>query len=84
MRRSVSIWFTAAVPLVLAARVDTPAAPTRLGQLRCASADIAASSIWADRRGTIGNGALYALFKPVNWNGDVVYFAHGIIDPRSP
>jgi pimeloyl-ACP methyl ester carboxylesterase len=84
MRRSVSIWFTAAVPLVLAACADNvpTAPPSRTGASLRASADIAGSSIWADQvEGTTGKGAMYALFKPVNWNGDVVYFAHGIIDP---
>ena len=32
-------------------------------------------------KGRPADGALYALFKPVNWNGDVIYYAHGIIDP---
>jgi pimeloyl-ACP methyl ester carboxylesterase len=39
--------------------------------------------VWADHaEGTTANGAQYALYKPVNWNGDVVYYAHGIVDPE--
>ena len=34
--------------------------------------------------GDNGHGAMYALFKPANWNGDVVYYAHGIVDAALP
>src|SRR4249919_3881915 len=85
MRRTVSMWMAAVVPLVLAACADnlstSPTARTRLSSGRLAS-DIAPSSLWADQvEGTTADGALYALFKPVDWNGDVIYYAHGIIDP---
>jgi len=50
-----------------------------------ASTDVTPSSIWADQvEGVTATGAPYALFKPVNWNGDVVFYAHGIIDPALP
>jgi pimeloyl-ACP methyl ester carboxylesterase len=50
------------------------------------------SSISADRqaagprevRGEIGPGALYALFLPANWNGDLVVYAHGYFFPTDP
>ena len=85
MRRSVSMWMAAVVPLVLAACADnvptSPLARTSLSGARAAS-DVGPSSLWADQvEGTTADGALYALFKPVNWNGDVIYYAHGIIDP---
>src|SRR4051812_40828512 len=83
MRRSVT-WFTAVVPLMLAACADNvPTSPGRIGATsRGASAGVSPTSIWADQvEGTTGPGSLYALYKPVNWNGDVIYFAHGIIDP---
>jgi pimeloyl-ACP methyl ester carboxylesterase len=34
--------------------------------------------------GTTGEGAQYSVFVPVNWNGDVVYYAHGIKDVAEP
>lgn len=34
--------------------------------------------------GTIGPGALYALDKPENWNGDLVLYLHGYTPPGSP
>jgi pimeloyl-ACP methyl ester carboxylesterase len=34
--------------------------------------------------GEIGPGAHYGFYVPDNWNGDVVFFAHGLVDPNSP
>jgi len=34
--------------------------------------------------GVIGDGADYGIFVPANWNGDVVFYAHGIIPPLAP
>ena len=41
--------------------------------------------MWAKQiSGETGPGALYAFFVPTNWNGDVVYYAHGIVDAALP
>ena len=59
---------------------DSPTTPSRRLDSGGARADV-----WADHsEGTTANGAQYALFKPVNWNGDVIYYAHGIVDPELP
>ena len=43
------------------------------------------SSVWSRQiTGETKPGALYALFVPNNWNGDVVYYAHGIVDAALP
>lgn len=43
------------------------------------------STVWARQiTGQTGPGALYAFFVPTNWNGDVVYYAHGIVDAAMP
>jgi pimeloyl-ACP methyl ester carboxylesterase len=43
------------------------------------------SSIWEKQlTGVTGPGAQYAIYVPTNWNGDVVYYAHGIIDAAAP
>ena len=89
MRRSFTPWLSVvATSAVLTACADSTATgPRSLSRpgARSAAADVAFSSIWADQfEGTTANGALYALYKPVNWNGDVIYYAHGIIDPASP
>jgi len=34
--------------------------------------------------GEIGPGAFYALFAPDNWNGDLLVWAHGWVDPAAP
>jgi pimeloyl-ACP methyl ester carboxylesterase len=40
----------------------------------------------ASQREVVGeyNGAKYALFLPYRWNGDLVVYAHGFIDPVAP
>jgi hypothetical protein len=40
---------------------------------------------WANAvEGTAGPGSLYGIYVPQNWNGDVVYFVHGILPPYAP
>jgi pimeloyl-ACP methyl ester carboxylesterase len=34
--------------------------------------------------GVTGEGAQYSIFVPADWNGDVVYYAHGIKDVAEP
>src|SRR3954463_16523171 len=34
--------------------------------------------------GETGPGSLYALYIPQNWNGDAIYYAHGIRPPSDP
>ena len=48
--------------------------------------DVSSSSgVWARQiTGETKPGALYAFFVPNNWNGDVVYYAHGIVDAALP
>lgn len=78
----------ALVAFALAACADAPTAPTATA-LRSAiapSADVAAAPFsWASQvTGETGPGAAYALYMPAAWNGDVVYYAHGIVDPALP
>jgi pimeloyl-ACP methyl ester carboxylesterase len=40
---------------------------------------------WAQTvTGVTGEGAQYSIFVPTNWNGDVVFYAHGIKDVAEP
>ena len=32
--------------------------------------------------GELGTGAMFALFSPANWNGDLVVYAHGYVFPN--
>ena len=44
-----------------------------------------ASGPWARIvEGQIGPGALYALYVPKAWNGDAIYYSHGVRDVDSP
>jgi pimeloyl-ACP methyl ester carboxylesterase len=46
---------------------------------------ISTSSVWSKQlTGQTSSGALYAMFVPQNWNGDVAYYAHGIVDAALP
>ena len=49
------------------------------------AANMSSSSVWARQiTGETGPGAQYAFFVPANWNGTVVYYAHGIVDAALP
>jgi pimeloyl-ACP methyl ester carboxylesterase len=44
-----------------------------------------ASLTWASQlTGTTADGAQYAIYVPNGWNGDVVFYAHGIVPPQAP
>lgn len=34
--------------------------------------------------GTAGDGSIYQIIKPTNWNHQLVLYAHGIVDPQEP
>jgi pimeloyl-ACP methyl ester carboxylesterase len=82
MSRTAAVSLAAA--LSLAACADAPTAPTLRTAPISISTDVAAAPFaWASVvTGETGPGAQYALYVPPNWNGgDVVYYAHGIVDP---
>ena len=54
----------------------TPAAATSLAT---------SIPIWSNEiTGVTADGAEYGIFVPVDWNGDVVFYAHGILPPLAP
>ena len=67
----------------------TPTAPITRPELT-ASASVTSvteptTGLWARVvEGETGPGSLYAIFVPRSWNGDVVYYAHGIRPPLDP
>lgn len=87
MRRPISLLIALAitgcseVPLTSPApQASTVAVPALLQQSMSSS-----SSVWARQiTGETKPGALYALFVPNGWNGDVVYYAHGVVDAALP
>ena len=61
----------------------TPTAPSAEPLAGRTSVEVTAP--WARAvEGRTGPGSLYAIYVPQNWNGDVVYFMHGILPPQAP
>ena len=85
MRRSIA--FLLGITIVGCAE-QSPTAPAAHAPLAAStrSADLSStSSVWERQiTGESGPGALYAFYVPVNWNGDVVYYAHGIVPAAMP
>lgn len=76
-----------AVPLLAAACTDAvPTAPPPGDALALArTIETPTGGVWATIvTGETGPGSLYAIHVPTNWNGDVVYFVHGILPPAAP
>lgn len=75
----------AAGSLVLGACADSaPLAPDALDPLARQTTQ-PATGPWANVvTGETGPGSQYAVYVPEDWNGDVVYFVHGIIAPLEP
>jgi pimeloyl-ACP methyl ester carboxylesterase len=64
---------------------QSPVAPSHAAS-SAARRDVGTSSLtWANQiTGTTADGAQYAIYVPAGWNGDVVFYAHGIIPPQAP
>ena len=63
--------------------VPTPLAPSAEPLAKKTAVDV--TGPWARAvEGRTGPGSLYAIYVPQNWNGDVVYFMHGILPPQAP
>ena len=85
--RYTSLPALAAVVMTTIACADNPAAPTvsPLSALSTTSSVVTTptSGPWAKIvEGETGPGSLYALYIPNNWNGDAVYYAHGVRPPE--
>ena len=76
----------AALAFVLAACADqSPVAPTRSASSSARRDVNPASPTWSQEiTGTTADGAQYAIYVPAGWNGDAVFYAHGIIPPQAP
>src|SRR5690242_20686066 len=72
------------LPLLLASACsDAPSTAPRAARQRGVVTDVS-SALWSAQIEGVDDGAAYAIFRPTNWNGGVVYYAHGIIDPALP
>ena len=64
---------------------QSPVAPSLDAVVRTARVTTPASGPWARVvEGETGPGSLYALYIPAQWNGDAIYYAHGIRPPLDP
>jgi pimeloyl-ACP methyl ester carboxylesterase len=63
----------------------SPVSPSLSAGVRAATVTIPTSGPWARIvEGETGPGSLYALYIPAQWNGDAIYYAHGIRPPQAP
>src|SRR5688500_1313407 len=83
MRNVVSLSLLAAGLMATVSCTDqSPVGPTPNVLHRSASVTEPASGTWARIvEGEIGPGSLYALYVPREWNGEIVYYAHGVRPP---
>lgn len=76
---------SAALIAVLSACADTVPTAPEFPDASPSVSSLPATGIWAEiRKGEVGSGALYEIHVPLDWNGDVVYYAHGIRDVLEP
>jgi hypothetical protein len=63
---------------------QSPVAPMH-SAAATARRDVGTPLTWANQiTGTTADGAQYAIYVPAAWNGDVVFYAHGVIPPQAP
>jgi pimeloyl-ACP methyl ester carboxylesterase len=73
--------------LVVAACTDTatPLAPPSSPKPLASKTPVAPFGPWGQIvEGETGPGSLYGIYVPTNWNGNVLYFIHGILPPSAP
>jgi pimeloyl-ACP methyl ester carboxylesterase len=64
---------------------QSPVSPSLDPGVGTASVTTPTSGPWARVvEGETGPGSLYALYIPAHWNGDAIYYAHGIRPPLDP
>jgi pimeloyl-ACP methyl ester carboxylesterase len=76
-----------ALVFVAACADQSPVAPPSAPKASLAARrDVNTTSVtWANQiTGTTADGAQYGIYVPAGWNGDVVFYAHGIIPPQAP
>ena len=83
MRNAVSFSLLAmSIMATISCTDESPVGPTPNVLHRSASVTEPASGTWARIvEGETGPGSLYALYVPRSWNGEIVYYAHGIRPP---
>jgi hypothetical protein len=84
MRRTTTLPLIVGAILTAASCTDqSPTAPSVTGLNASRVTTTPGTGPWARVvEGETGPGSLYALYIPANWNGDAVYYAHGIRPPE--
>ena len=71
--------------LTVAACGDAPTPLAPSAEPSAGKTAVQVSAPWARAvEGETGPGSQYAIYVPLQWNGDVVYFMHGILPPQAP
>lgn len=83
---AVRLGFTLGFTLLLAACSEpSPTSPSATRELSAGPAARTLTPTWASvDTGSTGPGSQYVINMPANWNGDVVYYAHGIKPASAP
>lgn len=76
---------TIGISMIAACNEQLPLAPPDLASHGASRALATSSSLWTQEiTGVTADGAEYGIFVPAGWNGDVVFYAHGIVPPLAP
>lgn len=85
MSRAAAASLVAVLALAACADQATNPIPDPYPAGRAALADAATGTLWREVvTGETGPGSQYAFYVPNEWNGSVVYYAHGIRLPSAP
>lgn len=83
MRRTTLPLIVGAILTAASCTDQSPTAPSVTGLNASRVTTTPGTGPWARVvEGETGPGSLYALYIPANWNGDAVYYAHGIRPPE--
>jgi pimeloyl-ACP methyl ester carboxylesterase len=84
MRPLIKLWLAAATVAAAGCADRSTVAPTTPTPLANVTSE-SSSDLWRSIiTGETGPGSLYAIYVPRSWNGDVIFYAHGIRDVLNP
>jgi hypothetical protein len=83
--RALLVTLAACSLLAVAACGDAPTPLAPSSEPLAGKTEVETTAPWSRAvEGQTGPGSLYAIYVPQRWNGDVVYFMHGILPPQAP
>ena len=87
MRSPVARLVPFGILLIAACSDQVPTSPVGAAPAfhRTALGGLPVSALWQDTvQESLDGGSTYGMYVPVNWNGDVAYYAHGFVAPDLP